>query len=141
MNDEQRNNMALWVKALRSGDYTQAQQRLHDTKTGGYCCLGVLCDISGESKFDVDGNFLYPDESGNEHIYHESFPPAELMQNFIGIGTNNGNVEVNTGDQDELTIYRKVRVSELNDEWNWNFDQIADALENTFLKTNGEVVA
>lgn len=34
-----------WIDALLSGDYTQARG---DMKTeSGYCCLGVLCDVSG----------------------------------------------------------------------------------------------
>lgn len=34
----------LWVEALRSGKYKQGKRALK-TKNG-YCCLGVLCDIS-----------------------------------------------------------------------------------------------
>lgn len=36
-----------WVKALRSGKYKQAVNRLHWPKEGTHCCLGVLaaeCD-------------------------------------------------------------------------------------------------
>ena len=33
----------LWVAALRSGDYEQAQGVLK--RDGGFCCLGVLCDL------------------------------------------------------------------------------------------------
>lgn len=32
-----------WVEALRSGNYKQTRGRLH--AGGGYCCLGVLCEI------------------------------------------------------------------------------------------------
>lgn len=42
-----------WIAALRSGEYTQAQNRLR-IKNGdnsfSYCCLGVLCNI-----IDPDG--------------------------------------------------------------------------------------
>ncbi len=34
---------ALWLQALRSGEYTQTKQKLRDE--AGMCCLGVLCDI------------------------------------------------------------------------------------------------
>jgi hypothetical protein len=37
---------AMWVAALRSGNYQQTDGQLHDGD-GCYCCLGVLCDISG----------------------------------------------------------------------------------------------
>ena len=32
-----------WVAALRSGEYKQTKQTLHDKN--GFCCLGVLCDL------------------------------------------------------------------------------------------------
>ena len=35
---------AQWVEALRSGNYKQGRGFLH-SKSGTYCCLGVLCDI------------------------------------------------------------------------------------------------
>ena len=42
-----------WLKALRSGDYTQGIGHLKDGRKGGrnttYCCLGVLMDIQGHS--------------------------------------------------------------------------------------------
>lgn len=34
-----------WVEALRSGEYMQAQGKLR--RSDGYCCLGVLCDVTG----------------------------------------------------------------------------------------------
>ena|SRR6188768_1756975 len=34
---------ARWVKALRSGEYVQVQDRLR--KGSKHCCLGVLCDL------------------------------------------------------------------------------------------------
>lgn len=35
---------ALWIEALRSGEYEQGQEYLNSEK--GFCCLGVLCDIA-----------------------------------------------------------------------------------------------
>lgn len=35
----------VWVKALKSGEYTQASGSLKDGDW--FCCLGVLCDIQG----------------------------------------------------------------------------------------------
>jgi len=32
-----------WVKALRSGEYTQTKNNLADSV--GHCCLGVLCEL------------------------------------------------------------------------------------------------
>lgn len=37
-----------WVAALLSGDYTQGHNMLRDYD-GGYCCLGVLCDLAAKA--------------------------------------------------------------------------------------------
>ena len=38
-----------WIQALRSGDYEQGQGALRFGNK--FCCLGVLCDISGIGKW------------------------------------------------------------------------------------------
>lgn len=38
---------AQWIAALRSGDYLQGVGALH--ANGGYCCLGVLCDLHAKA--------------------------------------------------------------------------------------------
>lgn len=44
---------AKWVKALRSGAYEQTQGTL--CAEGGFCCLGVLCDLTGRGEWvDVE---------------------------------------------------------------------------------------
>lgn len=37
----------LWLKALRSDEYTQTKRVLRDSK--GFCCLGVLSDLAIKS--------------------------------------------------------------------------------------------
>ncbi len=37
---------AQWLEALRSGKYQQTRHYLH-SKKGGFCCLGVACDMIG----------------------------------------------------------------------------------------------
>lgn len=36
-----------WVAELRSGDYKQGRTQLANTDTNTFCCLGVLCELSG----------------------------------------------------------------------------------------------
>lgn len=36
-----RNRARKWLKALRSGEYIQAEGILHNPNSGGFCCLGV----------------------------------------------------------------------------------------------------
>ena len=48
-----------WVEALRSGKYEQGEKTLK-TPDDKFCCLGVLCDISGLGKWvAVDGVLTY----------------------------------------------------------------------------------
>ena len=44
---------ALWVKALRSGEYKQTTGQLR--KVGNYCCLGVACDLYDKHVLKGDG--------------------------------------------------------------------------------------
>lgn len=39
--------MELWVEALESGNYPQALGMLNNS-VGGFCCLGVLCDVAAQ---------------------------------------------------------------------------------------------
>ncbi len=45
---------AKWTAALRSGAYRQTTSTLRNPDTGGYCCLGVLCDLSGQGEWSGD---------------------------------------------------------------------------------------
>lgn len=51
---------AKWLEALRSGRYKQGQFRLR-SENDKFCCLGVLCDISGEGEWEhlPDGGYSY----------------------------------------------------------------------------------
>lgn len=55
----------LWIKALRSGKYTQAKEYLYNPYQKGYCCLGVLqCELTGgkiEHEHEI-GVLLSPEE-------------------------------------------------------------------------------
>ena len=39
-------NQKRWIKALRSGKFTQGKEKLHSLD-GAMCCLGVACNIFG----------------------------------------------------------------------------------------------
>lgn len=65
-----------WLEALRSGDYAQATQNLGWREPGqaspgptSYCCLGVLCDISGLGRWELRDpshhGYWYLDEIGD----------------------------------------------------------------------------
>lgn len=45
-----------WLAALRSGNYKQGRMALKrgvGDGTADYCCLGVLCDISGLGAWEI----------------------------------------------------------------------------------------
>ena len=53
-----------WVEALRSGKYQQGHYAL---QTGeAYCCLGVLCVVTGTKIFE--GNSTRPDDCSYDGI-------------------------------------------------------------------------
>jgi hypothetical protein len=49
---------ARWVEALRSGEYEQGVEVLRNRR-GQYCCLGVLCDISGRGDWLPRNPYAY----------------------------------------------------------------------------------
>lgn len=55
-----------WVAALRSGEYKQGKNLLHNREDNTFCCLGVLCKVMGASfrRFDT--------EDGDGTIYEYS---------------------------------------------------------------------
>lgn len=59
-----------WVEALRSGRYQQGKKFLRYTSVGygdQYCCLGVLCEISGLAKWQAGpGEEPFMADFGNE---------------------------------------------------------------------------
>ena len=70
--------MKKWIKALRSGKYKQGQRRLR-TFDGKFCCLGVLCDISGMGKWTpsmFDGNNFISDSNNERCAY---IPPYDVL--------------------------------------------------------------
>jgi len=57
---------AKWIEALRSGKYKQGRWRLR-TKSDDFCCLGVLCDVSGVSEWEENG-LCYSYEGASSHL-------------------------------------------------------------------------
>lgn len=60
-----------WIKALRSGDYTQANGYLQ--KDGKFCCLGVLCQIEKPELFELKPK-LHP---ADVDVYGVPYEPGE----------------------------------------------------------------
>lgn len=105
-----------WVKALRSGDYRQGRALLF--ANGCYCCLGVLCDIAPVGRWEEDISL----STNTGAVFYEvdntigcSVPPLGILQ-WADLGLD--------PDDDPVT-----HLVELNDHLNYDFNQIADWIE------------
>lgn len=104
--------MTKWVKALRSGKYTQGKYSLRSFGNS-FCCLGVLCDIVDPKGWRIDktdGLYYYGKIRG--------LLPAKIAK-ITGIKTPNG-----------LVAGRSLTL--MNDEDNVSFKRIANFIEKNY---------
>lgn len=117
-----------WLEALRSGKYNQTARVLHDDE--GYCCLGVACEVLGESfeYFESENRYIISSEIKNYISQGEGYSVltdslAEKLQLFSKMGRphfddNSSREETMLED---LTSY--------NDKRDYTFEEIADHIE------------
>ncbi len=110
-------NIKLWIKALRSGRFKQGRGMLAPKDL--FCCLGVACEVAIENdvtakKTPLNGAFRY-----DKQLAH--LPTS--VRKWLGIARINP--ILNAG----------FSASILNDARGWDFNQIADAIEKTYLET------
>ena len=99
-----------WVTALRSGKYNQTRSVLKDSN--GYCCLGVLCEVSKQmTGFGIAEN---KKEIGKEECL------GTTITKWAELSSRNGNVVIINGKLDNLASH--------NDSFN-TFLEIATAIE------------
>jgi len=108
--------MERWVEALRSGEFKQTKKQLKHGK--GYCCLGVLCRIHAR-----EHNKRF---SKNKYLGVSQVLPRKVM-NWAKLKDNNSFITVNKSDNP----YRET-LAECNDRLDYNFDQIADLIEDQY---------
>ena len=121
-------NYLKWADALESGEYSQTRNVLRDEN--GYCCLGVLCDVSklGEwIKHDDEDGLLDPEQLFTYKCFDEGerndVLPEDVM-GFIGDYSDTNPYILEEGGSDFIAR-GKVEFSELNDTLGLNFKQIA----------------
>jgi hypothetical protein len=115
-----------WIEALRSGNYEQTQGALR--KDDKFCCLGVLCDISGEgewaSESDDDGEIGYvvPIErvGTQEDLY--GFHSSKDTVTFFGT------LPLFIREEMNLNLIEVVKLAGFNDS-GYTFEDIADKIE------------
>lgn len=114
---------AQWVAALRSGEYEQAHGYLKVVDEGGgvgYCCLGVLCELMPgvERTIKTRAGSSIPGYFGD----HSYLPPE--VREWAGLAQADPLVSVSLGEES-----RRFRLSDLNDEEQYSFAEIADVIE------------
>jgi len=124
---------AKWLTALRSGEYLQGEGRLFNSQDNSYCCLGVLCDISGVG--DWDGRAYYVIEG----IGSGWLLPTGMALDIFGTTTDlpDGYYAPDDYANQDGTLPFKghegtVSLTALNDSGQFTFDQIADVIEWAF---------
>lgn len=118
-------NIRLWVDALRSGKYRQGRQYLETVGKDGvvrHCCLGVACRVAMANGVDE-----FTTTRGDETV-------ITVFDKHVGVLPLNVRVWLGLDDCDpKLVVDGSVTAIEANDDCNWSFDQIASALEETYL--------
>jgi len=124
---------ARWVQWLRDNVDKQGVGTLNDS--GKFCCLGGLCELALQDGI-VD---FYPNgrDSAYGPVGTDPTDPAtsgwgetllpQVVSEWAGLGTDeNPIVMAAFEDGDEP---QKVSMTTLNDTWEYNFNQIADLIE------------
>ena len=115
-----------WVAALRSGEYAQTDAVLR--LDSHYCCLGVLCDLYSKETgipWEPDHGVQFTMHGLSGVLSHEVRRWAELPHEngaFVAISKRYDEGE-------DTTVWHSVSLTELNDNWMYDFHQIADVIE------------
>lgn len=141
---------AQWVAALRSGEYEQGKGVLreidNDGTLGGYCCLGVLCDLAVKAGVIPEPTIKTYDHGPKEVLYDEAdailpssvaewaglIEPDEadsrpICAPIVTLPKAHSVAEFFLlGDEDDA---KEVELTGLNDETDLGFAGIADLIE------------
>lgn len=133
LTDENKDRIRTWLKALRSGSYEQGQNVLRSRVSEGlgvgedkYCCLGVACSVFAQ-ELDLDVSVAEEDSWGCYYSYGEaSTVLPENLANYLGFQSCDPAVYVRSGRE-------IVGITRANDLLGLSFDELADAVEYTYL--------
>lgn len=126
------NNAKLWLAALRGGEFHQTNAKLHadDSLGGGFCCLGVACELyrreTGEGAWEGDSfglqKFVLPD-------FSESHTLPTTVRDWLGLADTIGGFrhEIIKDREDDGPLHLSC-LSEMNDN-GCSFSEIAAHIE------------
>lgn len=149
LTEQQIENNMEWLKALRSGEYTQGKEQLYTPVSldGSfeyhYCCLGVACVIQNLKKDFDKGMFIFnPGEEPADDDDEKYYPNGQWFQDIYGYDWNDIEVKI---PKEQLSEFHECianrldengcvsrTVSHANDSelLGFNFEKIANAIEN-----------
>jgi len=112
--------MKKWVKALRSGEYSQGEGQLVDSRDN-FCCLGVLCNLAptkiGTWLEHPYGGWAF----GTKEAFFDSHLPKSVMK-WSGMNSDHGRLPC-----------RLISLMNHNDR-GMSFSEIADLIEKNWEK-------
>lgn len=116
---------ALWLTALRSGEYRQGKGALHNRQSRSFCCLGVLCDLAEKAGIVESRALIHAKLTGYGKDRAISTLPMEVMvwaemPDAVGLLRRPLGAE----EYDSLVT--------VNDEAGYAFEQVADVIEQQF---------
>lgn len=114
-----------WVAALRSKKYKQAKETLTDLE-GGFCCLGVLCDISGMSEWNEKGEYLDDDALLPKEV--RMWADMQSCTGSIPIPVTKNILQWLDNHEEEIETEFTDLVG-MNDSGHFTFNEIADVIE------------
>jgi hypothetical protein len=110
----------MWVSALRSGEYAQTKKFLR--KGGGFCCLGVLCDLHQRR---TNAGEWQDHEDGLEAVYKTGKTSDDASRTRLPKGVYEW--ADCSGDPSDAEVGLPLAL--LNDDHGYTFDQLADLIE------------
>lgn len=143
-----KNRLQLALDALRSGEFQQCSRALARRDAEGnvsYCCLGVMTEVAIRNGLELEAStskaitddtitgkeilgYTYPADLGTISYCVEYSVLHPAVQQWYGIEFPNPNLIV-----EDPNLNSIMAAAELNDSYGWNFNQIADAFEATFM--------
>jgi len=97
-----------WIAALRSGEYEQTRDKLHDAE--GFCCLGVACDLFVDDWWEWDSadEYYYLSKGGDSMVLpnkcNEAWGLSLTEEIFLRDMNDNGSTFAEIADWIEANI-------------------------------------
>jgi hypothetical protein len=118
-------NMGLWAGALRSGDYEQGANVLHNVDNNTWCCLGVACDVAIKNGVQLGTKI-----EAEKVQYSDEEKPTGRVTNFGGAVAFLPYQVIDWLDVDSNNPKLcDLRATWLNDIGNRSFNEIADLID------------